>query len=73
MNGNKTWDQDRGTQGAGGARDAVLYTVSISYPRFFPVAGLLGLPRDYEMTVTTILRNQPWTTQSRTISTGNCA
>ena len=37
INNNGMWDQDRGKDDMGGARDAVLYTVTVSYPRAFPV------------------------------------
>ena len=73
VNGNGTWDADRGSAGGGGARDAVLYSVTVSYPRVFPVAGLLGLPEDHSLTVETVLRNQPWNTQTGSSATGNCA
>jgi hypothetical protein len=32
-NGNSQWDANRGSDGNGGARDAVLYTAVINYPR----------------------------------------
>jgi Flp pilus assembly pilin Flp len=73
VNGNTFWDSDRGTAGGGGARDAVLYSVTVEYPRAFPVTGLLGLSEDYSLTVETVLRNQPWNAQSGGVTTGNCA
>jgi Flp pilus assembly protein TadG len=72
-NGNGTWDEDRGREGNGGARDAVLYTVTASYPRPFPVTGLLGLPTQNTITARTVLRNQPWDIQDHAIKTGNCS
>ena len=44
INGNDSWDADRGVTGQGNAKDAVLYTVRVTYPRLFPMAGLIGLP-----------------------------
>ena len=41
-NGNGTWDEDRGRAGNGNARDAVLYEVTVTYDRMFPVAAFLG-------------------------------
>src|SRR5690606_31483836 len=35
VNGNGTWDTDRGKADMGGARDAVLYTATVTYPRAF--------------------------------------
>ena len=45
-NANGTWDEDRGSDGQGGARDAVLYVVSVSYRRAFGVGepGARGDP-----------------------------
>ncbi|MDE2561240.1 MAG: pilus assembly protein [Sphingomonadales bacterium] len=65
-NGNGSWDSDRGTNGLGGARDAVLYSVDATYPRLFPMAGLIGLPQNVSMQAATILRNQPYSDQSIT-------
>lgn len=71
-NGNGTWDSDRGSAGFGGARDAVLYTVTVSYDRAFPLAPMIGLPRRVNTEATTVLRNQPYAEQAVTITTGNC-
>ncbi len=72
-NGNGTWDADRGRTGFGGARDAVLYEVTVTYPRPFPVARLIGLPQNYSVVTRTVLRNQPFGLPgAATITTGNC-
>ncbi|GAA4038557.1 TadE/TadG family type IV pilus assembly protein [Parerythrobacter jejuensis] len=71
-NGNGFWDDDRGVVGLGGARDAVVYTVSIDYPRVVPIASFIGVPNHYKHDVQTVLRNQPWALQSGTSSAGNC-
>lgn len=62
-NGNNVWDSDGGNAGQGGARDATLYTVSMTYPRILPVGRLLGLPATVTVTAKTILRNQPYADQ----------
>ena len=72
VNGNGTWDQDRGIDGMGGARDAVLYTVTVRYPRLFPVANLIGLPPYFETTAQTVLRNQPYGDQTVKVTVKNC-
>lgn len=36
-NGNGTWDADVGLTGSGSASDVVLYSVTVSYPRIFPM------------------------------------
>lgn len=71
-NGNGAWDIDRGIDGGGGARDAVLYVVTVSYPRAFGVAGLAGLPDTVTSESTTVLRNQPWDAQAARSQVGNC-
>lgn len=71
-NGNNTWDADRGKTGNGGARDAVLYTVNVTYPRPFAMAGLMGFSNTVTLTTQTVLRNQPFGTQSTTSTTKYC-
>ena len=71
-NGNGTWDEDRGKRGMGGARDAVLYQVTVTYPHAFGVAGLIGFPRNLTTRATTVLRNQPWGEQVVAAHAGNC-
>ncbi len=72
-NGRFDLGPDAGSDGQGGARDITVYTVQVSYPRLFPLNGLLGLPTTVTQTATTILRNQPFGQQaSRTLGTGNC-
>lgn len=72
VNGNGTWDQDRGADGLGGARDAVLYEVTVTYPRPFPFAKFIGQSGYFSMTSATVLRNQPYGLQGTSIATGNC-
>lgn len=71
-NGNGTWDQDRGRADMGGARDAVLYTVTVTYPRAFPVMKLLGFDSTVTSTSRTVLRNQPYGPQNTAVAVGNC-
>lgn len=63
LNGNGGWDADRGRDGVGGARDAVLYTATATYDRMFPMAGLIGLPEQVVLKANTVLRNQPFDDQ----------
>lgn len=65
-NNNGTWDADPSTTGQGGASATTLYTVSITYPRIFPVAGLFKWPTTQTITSTTLLKNQPYASQSNT-------
>jgi hypothetical protein len=72
VNGNGVWDSDRGADSMGGARDAVLYTVTITYPRAFPLMHLIGVPATVTAQTQTVLRNQPYGTQNRAVTVGKC-
>jgi len=72
INRNGMWDEDRGVADMGGARDAVLYTVTVSYPRAFPVMKLLGFSPTVTTRSRTVLRNQPYGPQNRAAAVGNC-
>jgi hypothetical protein len=56
----------------GGARDAVLYTVTVEYPRAFPMMGLLGFSETVTARSRTVLRNQPFGEQDKAVAVGNC-
>lgn len=73
-NGNGSWDLDPGNAGFGGARDAVLYTVTVDFPRAFPVFKFIpGQTANYTMTATTVLRNQPFgASEGGAPAIGNC-
>ncbi|WP_296676014.1 TadE/TadG family type IV pilus assembly protein [Novosphingobium sp.] len=63
-NGNGLWDTDPGSAGFGGARDAVLYTVTVKYPRLVPIGAFLpGQNKDFTLKSSTVLRNQPYGAQ----------
>lgn len=62
-NRNNTWDRDGGDDGQGGAKDATLYTVTMQYPRFFPIYNIIGGSNMTKITATTVLRNQPYSDQ----------
>ena len=72
-NDNGQWDADRGQVGIGGARDAVLYTATVTYERLFPMAGLIGMSDTLTLKASTVLRNQPFDEQDLTELTGNCS
>lgn len=73
LNDNGVWDEDRGQSGQGGARDAVLYTATATYGRIFPLHDMIGLSNEVEIEASTVLRNQPFSTQAeRTPEVGNC-
>jgi Flp pilus assembly pilin Flp len=64
VNGNGVWDADRGRTGQGSAQDAVVYRITVAYPRLFPMAGLLGWSETQEIRASTVLRNQPFAPQT---------
>ena len=72
-NGNGVWDLDRGAAGAGGAKDAVVLTATITYDRLFPVAAFIpGIPREYRSSSSTVLRNQPYDINETVPATEEC-
>ncbi|RDE05179.1 TadE family protein [Sphingomonas aracearum] len=63
-NGNMVWDADGGNAGQGGAKDATLYTVSLTFTPFFPLWKMLKrVGWKNSVSATTILRNQPYNDQ----------
>jgi Flp pilus assembly pilin Flp len=72
VNGNGVWDSDRGRDDMGGARDAVLYTVTVAYPRAFPLMKLLGFESTVTARARTVLRNQPYGQQNMAAEVGYC-
>lgn len=59
-NRNSVWDRDGGDNGQGGAKDNVVYTVQMTYPRLFPMAKLVGMSATVTVEATTVLGNQPF-------------
>lgn len=66
LNGNRSWDADRGSAGNGGAEDVVLYTVEMDFDRLLPVWKMLGQDQHQKLTATTVLRNQPYNVNTST-------
>ncbi|MFA5968943.1 MAG: TadE/TadG family type IV pilus assembly protein [Sphingomonas sp.] len=63
INNNGQWDAEPGNVGLGGADDVQSYSMTISYRRLFPLAGLLGWPDRVTSTSQTLLKNQPYASQ----------
>lgn len=72
VNGNGLWDADRSQDNSSGARDAVLYEVSATYDRAFPLARLINLEQEVTVQAKTVLRNQPFNFQEISAKTENC-
>jgi hypothetical protein len=64
---NNTRDLERGRTGVGQADDVVQYTVSISFPRLFPIHQFLGWPDTQTISHSTLLSNQPYAGRSTTV------
>ncbi|THD36527.1 MAG: pilus assembly protein [Sphingomonas sp.] len=67
INGNSQWDADPGVNGQGGANDVTLYTATVTYPRLFPLFGATQT-----ITANTLLKNQPYASQTTTTPTTVC-
>lgn len=59
-NNNGVRDLDGGDAGQGGAKDSVLYTVTVSYPRMFPLNTMMGLSNNTTLSASTVMGNQPY-------------
>lgn len=64
VNGNGRWDAEPGAAGQGGANDVTLYRMRITYPRIFPIARLIGAAPYLTVSAETLLKNQPYATQT---------
>lgn len=61
---NGEFGTNEGADGLGGADDGVYYTVTLRFPRLFPLASMMGLPEQQSVTVKTLVINQPYGTQA---------
>jgi Flp pilus assembly protein TadG len=73
VNGNSQWDADVSSSGNGGADDVVLYKVTATYPRLFPVAKLFGWDGNQTITADTALKNQPYASQNLPAVVARCS
>lgn len=64
VNGNGSWDAKPGRAGQGGADDITAYTMTVTYPRLFPVMGVLGWSSTQTLSAQTLLKNQPYKAQT---------
>lgn len=74
-NNNGVWDKDGGDAGGGGAQDRTVYTVTVTYPRLFPIDKFIPTMKNPVVLVaTTVLTNQPYGDQASytTATTGHC-
>jgi Flp pilus assembly protein TadG len=60
-NGNGTIDNDRGTPGAGGAGQAVLYHIDYDWPLLTPMLSpFIGKDGSFHLEANLAVRNEPW-------------
>lgn len=64
VNGNGNWDPDMGANGAGGAGDVVVYTITYNWPLLTPVAGYIAEGGSIPLSSTMVVRNEPYDTMS---------
>lgn len=65
-NHNGVWDSDGGDAvNNAGARDNVVYTVTVEYPRLFPLYKFIGGSDTSTLVATTVLANQPFGDQDK--------
>ncbi|QJB67908.1 TadE/TadG family type IV pilus assembly protein [Parasphingorhabdus halotolerans] len=67
LNENGLYDSVTGRNGIGGASDVIYYQVSLTKPRLFPMAGLVGASKNYEISAETLFRSQPYSVQNAPI------
>ncbi|MDA9918541.1 pilus assembly protein [Erythrobacter sp.] len=60
LDGDGMFDDVAGRDGVGGADDVVFYEVNVEMPRLLPMASLIGLPTNYDITARAAVRNQPY-------------
>jgi Flp pilus assembly protein TadG len=72
LNSNGVWDVDPGASGIGGDSDVVIYTVTVTYPRIFPLQSILGWSAKATATESTVLKNQPYKSQATTTVKAVC-
>ena len=59
-NGDGEWSDSRARSETGRARDAVLYEVTATYGRAFPLNAFIGVDPEVQVVARTVLRNQPF-------------
>lgn len=74
-NANGVQDRDGADSGQGSAKDRTVYTVVVSYPRFFPLYRIIGGSNATRISAATVLQNQPYTDQGSygAMIPGNCS
>ena len=64
INGNRAWDARPSREGQGGANDVTVLRVTVTLPRLFPMASMLGWSTKQKLISETFLKNQPFAAQA---------
>lgn len=62
INGNGTWDADRGASGLGNAGDILYYGVTVSYPMIFKLTSTVinGGESNFTIEANAVIKNEPY-------------
>ncbi|WP_165362134.1 TadE/TadG family type IV pilus assembly protein [Qipengyuania thermophila] len=71
-NGNRSYDEDVGIQGRGGAQDVVAIRAQLEFRRAMPLWNMLGQPQTMTLVASTYLRNQPFSGQASRVGVRIC-
>ncbi|OYX44829.1 MAG: hypothetical protein B7Y90_19170 [Alphaproteobacteria bacterium 32-64-14] len=71
-NGNNSWDGDVGKGGLGSANDVVVYSVTVTYDRVFPLWRMIDGEQRGSVSSSTALRNQPFGPQATRVKKQVC-
>ena len=72
INGNGTWNPDAGRVGQGGSDDVTLYTFRLTFARIFPLPWRAGGGTATTISVSTLLKNQPYAAQNIVVPAEVC-
>lgn len=68
-NANNAYDTDRGKSGMGNSEDVLHYSITMTYPRLFPLTKIMGLSSTDTVASSTVFRNQPYGARSTAVTT----
>ena len=73
INNNGQWDQDRGSNGLGGAEDVIYYEAKFTYPALISYSQkAFGYPAEITVSQNTIVSNEPFAAAVRTPAATRC-
>ncbi len=72
VNANAAWDSSPSRKSQGGASDVTILRATVTWPRLFPMAGLMGWPVNQTVISETVLKNQPFAAQTIATPTPIC-